>query len=110
MNPKAFVVLHGVNASPPMSAEARVLAGVLLRRIQNGEILSMPRSRPMPSIGKRCHELRIPDGDVTWRVIYRADPDAVLVADVFAKKTRTTPKRVIDTCIARLSAYDRDTA
>jgi len=110
MSTKAFIVLHGVLATPPMSTEARVQAGVLLKRVQNGESLSMPRSRPMPSIGKRCHELRIPDGDVTWRVIYRADTDAVLIADVFAKKTRTTPKHIIDTCKARLSAYDRDSA
>lgn len=34
---------------------------------------------------------------VIWRIIYRVDSDAVVVADVFAKKTRSTPKHVIDT-------------
>ena len=106
MTEKAFIVLHGVIATPPMSTEARVEAGTLLRRVQSGETLSMPRSRPMPSIGKRVHELRIPDGDVTWRVVYRIDPDAVVVGEVFAKKTRKTPKSVVVACQARFKAYD----
>ena len=63
----------------------------------------------MPVIGPRCHELRIVDQTKTWRVVYRTDPDAVIVADVFVKKTRETPKRVIDTCRRRLRAYDEAT-
>ena len=39
--------------------DARRQAGWLVRRLQNGEALSMPKSRPMPGIGPRCHELRI---------------------------------------------------
>ena len=81
-------------------------AGVNLRRLQRGMALSMPISRPMPSIGKRCAELRIIDKDKTWRVMYRIDDDAILIVDVFAKKTQTTPKNVIDTCKKRLREYD----
>jgi hypothetical protein len=44
------------------SRAARLEAGFLLRRLQRGELLSMPQSRPMPGIGARCHELRINDG------------------------------------------------
>ena len=66
----------------------------------------MPISRPMPSIGTRCAELRIVDENKTWRIIYRVDVDAVLIADVFAKKTETTPKSVIATCKQRLRQYD----
>ena len=106
MEPKAFIVLHGVIATPPMGTDARVEAGVLLRRVQNGDTLSMPHSRPMPSIGKRVHELRINDTNATWRVIYRIDPDAVLVAEVFSKKSRKTPKAVLDVCKDRFKAYD----
>ena len=40
----------------------------------------------MPSIGARCHELRIPDDKVTWRIIYRIDDDAIVILDVFRKK------------------------
>jgi phage-related protein len=52
----------------------------------------------MPGISQRCHELRIVDRDKTWRIIYRSDEDAVIIADVFRKKTQQTPKRVIDDC------------
>ena len=60
----------------------------------------------MPSIGRRCHELRIQDADVTWRIVYRLDQDAVVIPEVFDKKSRATPKTVIDTCKQRLKAYD----
>src|SRR5262245_58370359 len=93
---KPLVWLHGEVKTPPFSQEARIEAGMLLRRLQEGERLSLPHSRPMPVIGPRCHELRIPDEDVTWRVMYRVDSDAVIVADVFAKKTSATPQQAID--------------
>jgi phage-related protein len=76
--------------------------------LQSGETLSMPESRSMPSIGPRCHELRIRDTDSTWRVIYRIDPEVILVLEVFQKKTQQTPKPVIDVCKKRLSKYDSD--
>jgi phage-related protein len=60
----------------------------------------------MPPIGARCHELRINDRGATWRIIYRVDPDAVVLASVYNKKTRATPQRIIETCQARLRAYD----
>jgi phage-related protein len=66
----------------------------------------MPASRPLPAIGRRCHELRIIDIETTWRIIYRADEDAIIIADVFAKKTQATPKGVIDVCKRRLRGYD----
>ena len=67
----------------------------------------MPHSRPMPSIGRRCHELRIDDRGVTWRIIYRIDADAIVVGEVFAKKTGKTPKAVIEACQRRLKRYDK---
>lgn len=69
----------------------------------------MPQSRPMPTIGKRCHELRITDNNVTWRIVYRTDEDAVVILEVFEKKTSKTPKSVIDICKARLRDYDNET-
>lgn len=103
---KPIVWLHGEVKTPPFSAEARIEAGMLLRRLQRGERLSMPASRPMPIIGRRCHELRIVDTDQTWRIIYRVDADAVIIAAVFSKKTATTPTTVIDVSKARLRHYD----
>ena len=105
-NDKSLVWLHGEIRTPPLSKQARIEAGFLLRLLQKGEFLSLPHSRPMPAIGPRCHELRVNDKGQTWRIIYRTDSDAVVILDVFAKKTAKTPKRVIDTCRQRLQEYD----
>ena len=66
----------------------------------------MPHSRPMPSIGARCHELRIKDRDIDWRIVYRIDADAIVILEVFNKTTNRTPKHVIDTCKRRIAQYD----
>jgi len=103
---KPLAWLRGEVKTPPFSQEARIEAGVLLRRLQRGETLSLPYSRPMPNISSRCHELRIVDRDKTWRIIYRTDTDAIIIADVFQKTTQQTPKRVMDDCRRRLRQYD----
>ncbi len=103
---KPLVWLHGEVKTPPFSQEARIEAGFLLRRLQKGESIGMPQSRPMPIIGPRCHELRITDTAIEWRVIYRIDPDAIVIAEVFKKKTRQTPQEVIDRSKDRLRRYD----
>ena len=105
---KPLVWLHGEVKSPPMSDQARFEMGFLLRKLQAGELLGLPQSRPMPSIGPRCHELRVTDPDVTWRLIYRLDSDAVLILEVFAKKTPKTPQKVIDACKRRIRNYEAD--
>jgi phage-related protein len=106
MADKPLVWLYGEVKTPPFSRGARIEAGVLLRRLQGGEKLSLPQSRPMSTIGPRCHELRIVDEDKIWRIIYRLNEDAVVIAEVFAKKTRTTPSQVIKNCKRRLRDYD----
>ncbi len=103
---KPLVWLHGEIKTPPFSTEARLEAGYLLRKLQMGESLSLPHSRPMPSIGARVHELRINDRGKTWRIIYRLDEDAIIITEVFSKKAQQTPKKVIDTCQERLARYD----
>jgi phage-related protein len=105
---KPLIWLRGEVKTPPFSPEARVEAGFLLRRLQQGENLELPHSRPMPSVGAHCHELRIRDADKNWRIIYRIDDDAILIIEVFAKTTQTTPDRVIENCKKRLSKYDTD--
>lgn len=106
---KPLVWLHGEVKAPPFSLGARLEAGVLLRRLQSGERLGLPHSRPMPGIGARVHELRVQDETTTWRIIHRLDPDAVVIVEVFSKKTRATPGQVIKTCARRLRAYDEAT-
>jgi len=66
----------------------------------------MPWSRPMPSIGKRCHELRINDDDRTWRIVYRVDDDAIVILEVFQKQTQQTPHSVIEACKRRIRLYE----
>lgn len=103
---KPLFWIAGVVKSPPFSGDARIEAGQLLRRLQRGDAIGMPHSRPMPVIGKRCHELRIQDRNITWRIIYRTDPDAIVIAEVFSKKTQATPEKVIASCKERLRLYD----
>ncbi len=106
---KPLAWLHGEVKTPPFSKEARIEAGLLLRQLQQGLALGLPHSRPMPSIGIRCHELRIPDADQTWRIVYRLDVDAVIVLAVFAKKTPATPRTILEACQRRLRDYERIT-
>ena len=103
---KPLVWLHAEIKTPPFSTDARIEAGFLLRRLERGERIGMPHSRSMSSIAPRCHELRITDRGSTWRIVYRVDPDAVIIVEVFAKRTRQTPRRVIDLCRKRLGEYD----
>ena len=109
VNDKPLAWLHGAVKTPPFSPEARLETGFLLRRLQRGEKIPLPHSRPMPLIGRRCHELRINDEDVTWRIVYRTDSDAIVILEVFDKKTSRTPKKVMDTCKARIKDYDNAT-
>jgi len=104
---KPLVWLHGEIKTPPLSPAARIEAGYLLRLLQKGQAIGMPQSSPMPVVGPRCHELRVRDAGAHWRIVYRLDADAVVILEVFAKKTRATPKTVIDACTRRLKEYDR---
>jgi phage-related protein len=101
-----LIWLHGEVKSPPFTQEGRLEAGFLLRRLQRGDSIGMPASRPMPSIGARCHELRINDSSGNWRLVYRIDSDAIVIVEVFSKKTQATPKTVVDVCRRRLKEYD----
>jgi phage-related protein len=104
---KPLAWLHGEVKTPPFSSKARIEAGYLLRQLQFGIKLSLPLSRPMPIIGPRCHELRINDETGTWRIIYRIDDNAIIILEVFEKKTGKTPKAVIDNCKRRIKLYDK---
>jgi phage-related protein len=102
---KPLVWLHGEIKTPPFSDGARISAGLLLRRLQRGEELEMPHSRPMPNVGPRCHELRVIDGRISWRIVYHLTAEAVVILHVFAKKSRSTAPRLIDLYRRRLQAF-----
>jgi phage-related protein len=103
---KPLAWLHGEIKTPPFSQTARIEAGHLLRDLQRGKSLALPHSRPMPGVAPACHELRVNDGRSTWRIIYRLDADAIVILEVFAKKSPQTPRAVIETCQRRLKEYD----
>ncbi len=90
-----------------MSNEARREVGFLLRLLQEGESLSLPHSRPMPVIGKGCHELRVTDKNKTWRLYYLIESEAIVILDIGEKKTQKTSKGIIELCRKRLKSYEK---
>ena len=106
---KEIVLFFGEIKTPPFSKSARVETGLLLRKLQNREMLSMPESRPMPNIGTHCHELRVSDSENNreWRIIYRIDENEIVVFDVFAKTTQKTPQQIINNCQKRIKRYNQ---
>ena len=107
MNPsdKPLLWLHSEIKTPPFSKDARLEAGFLLRRLQRGERLSLPQSRPMSQIGPDCHELRVQDRGHTWRIAYHIDDDFLVVLGIFEKHTMQTSKKDIDICRKRFKDY-----
>lgn len=102
---KPFVTLAGEILTPPFSREARREAGLLIGRLQQGETLGMPHCRPMPAVSAGVLELRVRDEGQNWRLMCYVDEIAVVLLDVFAKKTQKTPATVIRTSRKRLAQY-----
>ena len=97
-----------ISKTLPFSAKARLEAGYCFAAASERECLNHACfSRPMPSIGVRCHELRIRDESHAWRIIYRPDVNGVLIVDVFDKNQDRTPKNIIDHCKRVLKRYDK---
>jgi len=53
-----------------------------------------------------AERLRIVDVGAAWRIVYRIDDDAIVIAEVFQKKTANTPPAIIAVCKRRLKEYD----
>ena len=103
---KPLIWLKGEIKTPPLSPEARLEAGYLLRQLQRGASIGLPHLRPMQSLGARCHELRIVDERASWRIVLRIDRDAIVIAEVFRKTTAQTPQHILEACRGRLKRYD----
>jgi phage-related protein len=74
-----------------------------LFRLQMGERIAMPASRPMPLVGAGVSELRVKDAHGAFRVFYYlASPKGVLVFHAFDKKTQRTPPLEIELARKRL--------
>ena len=85
---KPLVWLSGEVKTPPFTAEGRMEAGELLRALQEGQAL------------------RVRDAGQNWRIMYPIDKDAVVILEVYGKKTQKIPDEVIDRCKDRLKKYD----
>jgi phage-related protein len=106
---KQIVWLCGKPTTPPLSNASRIEVGYLFRLVQAGMLFSMPKNRPMPVIGKNCHELRVNDVNATWRFYYRIDADFIICAEWNCKKTEQTSQTTLDLCKDRLKVYDSKT-
>lgn len=77
--------------------DSRKALGYLIYRLQQGEKLSMPHSRPMPSLGTGCHELRVKDDSGAYRVFYYLKiKDQILIFHAFQKKTEKTSNKDLE--------------
>ena len=47
------------------------------------------------------------DNDATWRIVYHVAEDAIVLLEVFSKKTRTLPRSVVTAAQRRLREYLR---
>lgn len=75
----------------------------ILARLDAGLMLSMPISRPMPSVGRGVHELRLKDRSGIYRVIYVfISQGNIWLIHAFKKKTQQTPQQNIDLAKKRL--------
>jgi len=75
----------------------------LLAKLDVGLMLSMPISRPMPSVGRGVHELRLKDRSGIYRVIYvLLKQGDIWLVHAFKKKTQQTPQQAIDLAKKRL--------
>jgi phage-related protein len=75
----------------------------LLSLLSSGARLSMPVSRPMPSVASGVHELRVKSTTSEFRVFYFLNREgSVLIFHFFQKKSQKTPKIEIETGKRRL--------
>ena len=94
-------------ATPPFGEKARRRAGFLLWLLQLGELpLKEPHVKRMRDMGPGIYELRIPDAGDRWRLIFRIDDDAIVIVEVFKKKTGKTPTKNKRAAQDRLRLYD----
>ena len=71
--------------------------GLLIQRLQFGQVLKMPFSRSMPSLGNGCYELRVKDENGNFRVFYYLKLKGfIIIFHVFQKKSEKTLKRELE--------------
>jgi phage-related protein len=77
--------------------------GKVIFDLQKGAGLSMPLSKPMPTVASGAEELRVKDRAGVYRVFYYLKlADSVLIFHAFSKKSQKTPIREIAIARKRL--------
>ena len=72
--------------------EVKDKLGQSLFDIQQGLKLTMPKSRPMPTVAMGAEELRVKGKDGIFRAFYHTkDERGILLFHAFVKKTQQTP-------------------
>lgn len=80
-----------------------------LARLDDGQKLSLPLSRPMSSIEKSVHELRLKDRSGIYRVIYFIERgDDIYLIHGFKKTSQKTPKKNIDLARKRIKSLKNE--
>ena len=83
--------------------------GSILTKLQKGELVGEPDTRPMRSVASGCFEMRLKGADGIYRVFYFLKTEVgILVFHSFKKKTQQTPIKEIDTGRSRLKAILKD--
>jgi phage-related protein len=99
------IVLHpkARDAIRRFPKDVRIRLGRGLFRLQLGEPIGMPNSRPMSAVATGVSELRVKGEDGIFRVFYyTASPQGVLVFHAFVKKTQRTPPLEVELARKRL--------
>ena len=96
-HPRARAVLR----SFPEAARREL--GKAIFDLQKGAKISMPLSRPMPTVAPGVEELRVKDRSGAYRVFYFTRLEtAVLIFHAFEKRTAKTPPQEIALARKRL--------
>lgn len=80
--------------------------GSILTRLQKGESVGEPDTKPMKSVANSCYEIRLKAADGIYRAFYILKTElGILVFHSFKKKSQKTPQKEIDTAKARLKEF-----
>ena len=86
-----------------MPVEVREDFFIAVDRLQRGESLGMPLSRPLYAIAKGLHELRFRQAGSIYRVFFFVQKrDAIYIIHAIQKKTRKLPDRDRNLLLSRL--------
>ena len=80
--------------------------GSILTKLQKGEPVGHPDTKPMINVAPGVFEIRLKDGSGAYRAFYiLKTAHGIMVFHSFKKKTRKTPIQEIETGKRRLKAF-----